>query len=115
MVKTILRLENLGILLTSLYFYQQLHGNWLLFILILLSLDVSMIGYLKNKKIGSLLYNLVHNYLLALLLIAIGIYLQRQEVTALGLIVSAHVGIDRFVGYGLKYPTSFKETHLKRI
>jgi len=115
MVKIILRLENLGILATSLYFYQQLHGNWLLFILILLSLDVSMIGYLKNKKIGSLLYNLVHNYLLALLLIAIGVYLQRSEVTSLGLIVSAHIGIDRFVGYGLKYPTSFKETHLKNV
>lgn len=115
MVKTILRLENLGILLASLYFYQRINGNWLLFILILLSLDASMIGYLKNRKIGSLLYNLVHNYLLALLLIAIGVYLQRTEITALGLIISSHVGMDRFVGYGLKYPSHFKDTHLKRV
>jgi hypothetical protein len=33
----------------------------------------------------------------------------------LALIWSAHIGIDRLLGYGLKYPTAFKETHLGRV
>jgi hypothetical protein len=31
------------------------------------------------------------------------------------LIWLAHIGLDRAVGYGLKYPTAFKETHLQRV
>ena len=27
----------------------------------------------------------------------------------------AHIGVDRMVGYGLKYPTSSKDTHLNRV
>ena len=28
------------------------------------------------------------------------------------LVWAAHIGVDRAVGYGLKYPTGFKHTHL---
>jgi Domain of unknown function (DUF4260) len=34
---------------------------------------------------------------------------------AVALIWFAHIGMDRTVGYGLKYPTSFKDTHLQRV
>jgi hypothetical protein len=27
----------------------------------------------------------------------------------------AHIGMDRLVGYGLKYPTESKDTHLGRV
>ncbi len=27
----------------------------------------------------------------------------------------AHIGMDRALGYGLKYPTSFQDTHLGRF
>lgn len=27
----------------------------------------------------------------------------------------AHIGADRLLGYGLKYPSSFKDTHLQRV
>jgi hypothetical protein len=33
----------------------------------------------------------------------------------LGLIWLAHVGADRLLGYGLKYPTGFRDTHLQRV
>jgi Domain of unknown function (DUF4260) len=26
-----------------------------------------------------------------------------------------HIGVDRAIGYGLKYPTGFKDTHLQRV
>jgi hypothetical protein len=27
----------------------------------------------------------------------------------------AHIGVDRFSGYGLKYPSGFRDTHLQRV
>ena len=33
----------------------------------------------------------------------------------LGLIWLAHIGMDRAIGYGLKYPTNHKDTHLQRV
>ncbi|KKB35215.1 hypothetical protein QY97_01956 [Bacillus thermotolerans] len=36
-------------------------------------------------------------------------------VLAVGLIWSAHIGMDRAIGYGLKYSTHFKDTHLNRV
>ncbi len=38
-----------------------------------------------------------------------------QIVLAIGIILSSHIGMDRMIGYGLKYPTNFKDTHLNRI
>jgi hypothetical protein len=33
----------------------------------------------------------------------------------IALIWLAHIGVDRMLGYGLKYPTGFKDTHLQRV
>ncbi len=33
---------------------------------------------------------------------------------SLALVWFAHIGFDRMVGYGLKYPTDFFDTHLRR-
>jgi hypothetical protein len=33
----------------------------------------------------------------------------------IALIWAAHIGIDRVLGLGLKYPTGFKDTHLNRV
>jgi hypothetical protein len=35
--------------------------------------------------------------------------------TALAVILLAHIAADRALGYGLKYATGFKDTHLGRI
>ena len=34
---------------------------------------------------------------------------------AVALIWLGHIGVDRLIGYGLKYPTAFKDTHLQRV
>ena len=36
-------------------------------------------------------------------------------VTALALILLAHIAVDRALGYGLKRSTGFKDTHLGQI
>jgi hypothetical protein len=33
----------------------------------------------------------------------------------LALVWLVHVGADRALGYGLKYPTRFEDTHLQRV
>lgn len=116
MVKLILHIEGLVMFLVALYFYQYFQGNWWLFILLLFTPDISMLGYLKDKRIGAIMYNLMHNYILAVLVVITGEFVFNNNlVTLLGIILVAHVGLDRFLGYGLKYPTDFKHTHLQKV
>lgn len=115
MVRKILHLEGAAIFLASLYLYYLLSADWLLFVVLLFTPDISMIGYVRNTRIGAITYNLVHNYVLGILVSGIGALLGSNLVISLGLILLAHVGIDRFLGFGLKYPTHFKETHLQKL
>jgi hypothetical protein len=77
--------------------------------------DVSMVGYLANSRIGALSYNLVHNWTLALLVLGLGWWLAIDALVLVGALLVAHVGMDRALGYGLKLPTDFRDTHLGRI
>ena len=115
MVKKILHGEGFVFFLSALFLYSQLHGNWFLFIVLLFIPDISMVGYLRNKRLGAFFYNVVHNYMLPILLIAGGALLKNSFIMQLGIILFAHVGLDRFLGYGLKYPTNFKDTHLQKL
>jgi hypothetical protein len=74
-----------------------------------------MIGYVKNKKLGAVIYNLVHNYILGLVIIFISMFLQDVIVLEIGVILLAHVAMDRFFGFGLKYSTHFKDTHIQKL
>ena len=74
--------------------------------------DIGMLGYLINTRIGAVAYNLFHHKGIALLLAALGYYFQNEMLLAVGLLLFAHASFDRIWGYGLKYPDSFKHTHL---
>lgn len=77
--------------------------------------DVSMIGYMFNKKVGAFTYNLVHNSVLPTLLLIAGILLSVRSIEIWAYTWLFHVGIDRALGYGLKHKTSFKHTHLGKL
>jgi hypothetical protein len=74
-----------------------------------------MLGYLFNNKVGALIYNAFHTYIITTIVIFCGLILTNPTVLAIGLIWTAHIGMDRMIGYGLKYPTAFKDTHLNRV
>ena len=74
--------------------------------------DVSMVGYLANARIGAAVYNAVHTYLLPLLLGVYSVSTDHRTPLLLALIWLAHIGLDRMLGFGLKCPTEFKDTHL---
>ena len=50
-----------------------------------------------------------------ILLGAAGVIFSWETATAVALIWLIHIGVDRAVGYGLKYPGAFKDTHLNRV
>jgi hypothetical protein len=115
MARLLLHIEGATVLATALFLYWYFNGSWLLFVLLLLAPDLSMLGYLKSVRLGSVTYNLVHTYSGPLLLLAAAYTGGWATGLHLALIWLAHIGLDRMVGYGLKYPTGFKDNHLNRV
>ena len=114
-VDWVLRAESLALFVAGVLLFLQLSGNALWLLPLLLVPDVSMIGYLGGPRLGAITYNLVHNLVTALGLLAIGWFAAIAPLVLAGAILVAHVGMDRSLGYGLKLPTDFKDTHLGRI
>lgn len=94
--------------------YDRLGGNWLFAIPLLLLPDLSMVGYLGDPRLGSLIYNLFHNWVIGLAVLGVGVWLANDAVLLAGTVLFGHVGMDRLVGYGLKHTSGFKDTHLQR-
>jgi hypothetical protein len=111
----LLRAEGATLLLTSVLLYWMNGGSWLLFALLLLAPDLSMLGYLAGSRSGAAIYNVFHAYPLPAVLGAFGLLGGSPPAVAVALVWFAHIGMDRLVGYGLKYPTEAKDTHLGRV
>jgi hypothetical protein len=107
-----LRLEGVIVLVAASVVYAQVGSGWVVFALLFLVPDLSMLGYLGGSRIGAVTYNLGHSYILPTALGALGVVLSQHFLLALGLIWLAHIGFDRALGYGLKYGTAFGRTHL---
>jgi hypothetical protein len=112
-VRTLLRLEGLALLVGALLLYARVGGGWLIFAELFLLPDVSFVGYVFGPRIGAIAYNTAHSTLGPILFAAIAV----ASGTGLpfALIWLAHVGFDRALGYGLKYASGFRDTHLGRI
>lgn len=114
-VTGLLRLEGLAALAAAVTAFWFIGGNWWLFALLLLAPDLSMLGYSAGEKTGAKLYNLAHTYTVPAALGAIGWFGGIGWLVPVALIWVAHIGMDRALGYGLKYPDGFKQTHLGGI
>jgi hypothetical protein len=114
-VRTWLRLEGLAAFGIGLALFGASGGNWLFLVPLLLLPDVSAVGFLASPRIGTFTYNLVHNWVLGIVTLGIGAWLASPTVLLVAAILIAHVGMDRAVGYGLKLPGSFHDTHLGRM
>lgn len=110
--KVLLRLEGLLLGALSLWLFSRTGESWWLFAALILAPDLAMLGYLAGTKPGALLYNAAHTLIGPGMLVMAGLTLTSPTCLAVGLIWSAHVGLDRALGYGLKYPSRFADTHL---
>jgi len=111
----LLLLEEAALLIASLLLYSHLHFSWLLFAILFLAPDLFMLGYLANPRLGAALYNLGHVLFVPLALFAIALAAHRPLWSAIAIIWFSHIAFDRVLGYGLKYPSRFNDTHLQHI
>ena len=114
-MKTIIKLEEVGLFILGIYLFSLLNYQWWWFLVLILAPDFSMLGYIVNNKVGALSYNLFHHKGIAVLLYLIGCYLEIEILQLVGVILFSHSSMDRMFGYGLKYEQGFKYTHLGEI
>jgi hypothetical protein len=110
----LLRVEGAFVLALSILYYGWVHANWLMFVVLFLVPDLVMLGYLLGIRAGTICYNLVHTLIGPLMLIGYSVPSQANWLLPYALIWIAHIGLDRMLGFGLKYPTRFNDTHLQR-
>jgi hypothetical protein len=110
--RSLLRLEGVLVFLGAVLGYDALGTSWVFFAALLLAPDVFMIGYLTGPRRGAHLYNMGHTYAVPLLFGAGAIVGESTVLAAAALIWTAHIGMDRALGYGLKRPSGFHDTHL---
>jgi hypothetical protein len=108
-----LRLEGLAVLAAAVYVYAWGGHSWILFAALFLAPDLGFLGYLAGPRTGAAVYNVLHSYVIPVAIAAAFHAMNRPLV--LPLIWIAHIGFDRLLGYGLKYPSAFADTHLGRI
>ena len=111
--RMMLHLEALGVLIASVVLYFNQGFGTLTFFALLLAPDLAFIVYAVDQKIGIFVYNLAHFVAFPALLILLGIVGEWSGGVQLGLIWATHIAMDRSIGYGLKYPDDFKQTHLQ--
>ncbi|RXK61521.1 DUF4260 family protein [Lacibacter luteus] len=121
-MKTILKLEELAMLLVSIALLYISTVEWWWYLLMFIGPDISMLGYLAGNKTGAILYNIFHHKAIAILVIAVSLVLKLQfpffdsdPFIQAGIVLFGHSSMDRVFGYGLKYENGFKFTHLGEI
>ena len=114
--RRLLRVEGLALFALATGAYYLADGSWVLFLVLFLAPDLSAVGYLASPRVGSATYNAAHVAALPAALLAGSWYVGWSLGIGLALVWLAHVGVDRAVGYGLKYAEApFAETHLQRV
>jgi hypothetical protein len=113
--RVLLRLEGLAVLVGAVIVYFHADFGWVMFVALILAPDLSFAGYLFGPRIGAVAYDVLHTEVFPVALATVGIVTDADTATKIALVWLAHIGADRLLGYGLKYPTAFEHTHLQRV
>jgi hypothetical protein len=108
----LLRVEGAAVFVGAILMYAHLGLTWWVFVALILLPDASMLGYFASARTGAASYNAVHTVTAPVALLAAGFLFGSSLTLSLGAIWLAHIGLDRMLGYGLKYATGFANTHL---
>ena len=113
--RVLLRVEALVVLVASVAGYQALGASWVMFALLFLVPDAALVAYAAGPRIGAHVYNALHTYVAPAVLAAL-VYLDvAPRAWPICLIWTAHIGMDRSLGIGLKFATAFRDTHLGTV
>lgn len=113
-VRAVLKIEGLALFAVAVAAYAWRGDSWWLFAILFLAPDLSFLGFLAGLQIGAYAYDALHTTIGPLALLVFGFFAGVGLAVAIGLIWLAHIGLDRALGYGLRYPGSFALTHLGR-
>jgi hypothetical protein len=111
----LLRLEGLAVAAVTALLYARTGASWWLFAALWLAPDLSMLGYLAGPCRGARIYNAIHTYVGPAALAVSALLVHAQVALPLALVWANHIGVDRLLGYGLKYADGFGYTHLGRV
>lgn len=113
-MKNVIKIEEAAMFLFSIILFSKLSFAWWLFPALILTPDISFLGYAAGNKTGAVIYNIFHHKAVALTLYVAGLYTGYEVLELIG-VIFGHSSMDRFFGYGLKYFTGFSDTHLGKI
>jgi hypothetical protein len=113
--RVLLRVEGAAVAVASVALYFNADYPWWLLVVLVLAPDLSMVGYAAGPAVGAAAYDVAHTYTLPIVLGTIGVMTGADTAVQVSLIWLIHIGVDRAIGYGLKYPSGFKDTHLQRV
>jgi hypothetical protein len=114
--RRLLNVEGAAALGFGIVAFAQLDVTWWLFGILLLAPDLSMLTLPLGKRVSAFSYNLFHTYTGPALLALAGYLLDENLLIAIAAIWVCHIGLDRMIGYGLKYAgKAFNETHLQQV
>ncbi|HKS20177.1 MAG TPA: DUF4260 domain-containing protein [Bradyrhizobium sp.] len=113
-VRILLRLEGLALFIGMTLLYDLWDGSWWIYLILFLAPDISFAGYLAGPKVGAIAYNAAHSYLAPSALMTVGFATASPLTLSIAMIWLAHIGVDRALGFGLKYFEGFSFTHLGR-
>lgn len=111
----LLRLEGLAVAAVAAALYARTGVSWWLFAALWLAPDLSMLGYLAGPCRGARIYNAIHTYVGPGALALTALLPGAHGALPAALIWANHIGVDRLLGYGLKYADGFGYTHLGLI
>lgn len=112
--RTLLRIEGVAVLAAATAAYYALGGPLWLYAVLFFAPDLGMVGYLATPRVGSWTYNAAHTYALPAVLFGVGVWGAVPWAAPVAAVRAAHIGFDRGLAYGLKFPTGFGDTHLDR-
>jgi len=113
--RILLRLEGLTLFVGMTLLYAVWGGSWWVYLVLFLVPDISFTAYLSGPKFGAMIYNAMHSYMAPMMLMVTGFGMAAPLVLSIAIIWLAHIGLDRALGFGLKYSAGFGFTHLGRI
>jgi hypothetical protein len=109
------RVENAAIAALSVVAFVELGFSWWWLFVLFLLFDLSMIGYLRDPGLGAWTYNAVHSYIGPAAAGVVAVVSTSRDAAFVALLWAFHIGVDRFLGYGLKMRDRFTHTHLGEI
>jgi hypothetical protein len=110
--RLLLRSEGVALLAMAAVLYGRQGRSWWLFLALLAVPDLGLLGYLVGTRAGAVAYNLTHTSLPPAVLALGGVLGGWSLAVSAALIWFAHIGMDRALGLGLRYPDRSAHAHL---